>query len=116
MARRSTTATIALLLMLPIGAALAQGGGGAGSGAAGAGAAGAGGRPGINTATPASPAGPPPTSGGVIGSYTGTQPADAKASPRITAQSSPPIVPDGVQGISGEQSGSRTGLAKPADD
>jgi hypothetical protein len=69
-----------------------------------------------NTATPTSPAGNPPTSGGVIGGYTGTQPADAKASPPITAQSSPPIVPDGVQGISAEQPKSRTGLAKPADD
>jgi hypothetical protein len=69
-----------------------------------------------SVASPTSPAGTPPTSGGVIGGYTGTQPTDAKASPPIAAQSSPPIVPDGVQGISGEQSGSRTGLAKPADD
>jgi hypothetical protein len=69
-----------------------------------------------NTATPTSPNANPPTSGGVMGGYTGTQPADAKVSPPITAQSSPPIVPDGVQGFAAEQPGSRTGLAKPADD
>jgi len=58
-----------------------------------------------------SPAGNPPTTGGVIGGYTGAPPV----SPPIAGQSSPPIVPDGVQGVATEEPGSRTGLAKPAD-
>jgi hypothetical protein len=69
-----------------------------------------------NTATPTAPAGNPTTSGGVIGGYTGAPPAGAGVPPPINAQSTPPIVPDGVQGFAAEQPGSRTGLAKPADD
>jgi hypothetical protein len=68
-----------------------------------------------NTTTPTSPAANPPTSVGVIGGYTGA-PNSTGVSPPITAQSSPPIVPDGVQGVAAEQPGTRTGLATPADD
>lgn len=97
-------------------------GGGAPAGAVGGGApansntnSSVGATPTPQQAVPTSPAGNPPTTGGVIGGYTGAPPADAKVSPPITAQSSPPIVPDGVQGAAAEQPGSRTGLAKPAD-
>jgi hypothetical protein len=97
MAHRSTNVIFALLvtIMLPIGFALAQGGGAT--------------SPGGNE-----------TVGGVVGGYSGVgNPSPVGAgnalSPPITGQSSP-TVPVEVQGISEQPASSPTGLAKSSED
>jgi hypothetical protein len=100
-------------------------GGGAPAGPVGGGAA-------TNTAAPTSPAtkspatgANPPTTGGVIGGYTGVgnppgtnnnEAGGTQPSPSISGQPQPPVAPAEVRGIAGQAPNSSTGLAKPAED
>jgi hypothetical protein len=93
-------------------------GGGAPAGPIGGGTA-------TNSATPASPAANPPTTGGVIGGYTGVgkppgtnnnDVGGTHPSPPISGQAQPPIAPAEVRGIAEQSPSSSTGLARPAED
>ena len=145
---RSFVLAAACVILLPTGAALSQGAGsGGGQGGAGtsagssgsavgggppAGAVGGGppaGRVGggapTNTAAPTSPAANPPTTGGVIGGYTGVgnppginnnDVGGTQPSPPISGQTQPAVAPVEVRGIAAQAPNSSTGLAKPAED
>ena len=102
-------------------------GGGPPAGAVGGGAPAGpvgGGAPTNSGAAPTSPAANPPTTGGVIGGYTGVgnppgtnnNVGGMQTSPPISGQAQPPVAPAEVRGIAEQAPNSSTGLAKSAED